>query len=103
MFIGDGNVYRKVTYKEKLLSELVDKSSAFFKELERKGCILDETLKYFTYEYEKSANLEKLHNCLNNVPGRTVISTCGAPTEKASQFLNFHLNRVLQNVFAVSK
>ena len=37
--LGDGNVYRKVNYKEKLLSELVDKSNSFFKELKRKGCM----------------------------------------------------------------
>ena len=34
---GDGNVHRKVNYKEKLLSGLVDKSNSFFKGLKRKG------------------------------------------------------------------
>ena len=98
-----GNVYIKVNYKERLLSELVDKSNCFFKELKRKGCISEKNLKYFTYEYKKATNLgkfyllPKIHKRLNNVPGRLVIFNCGAPTEKASEFLDFHLKRVMQN------
>ena len=37
--LGDGNVYKKVNYKEKLQSGLVDKSNSFFKELKRKECV----------------------------------------------------------------
>ena len=37
--LGGGNVYRKVNYKGKLLSGLVDKSNSFFKGLKRKGCM----------------------------------------------------------------
>ena len=87
--LGDGNVYRKANYIEKLLPELVDKSNSFFKEFKREGCISHKTLKYFTYDYKKSTNLgkycllPKIHKRLNNVPGRRVISNCGAPTEKA--------------------
>ena len=101
--IGDGNVYRKVNFKEKLLSELVDKSNPSFKDFKRKRCISDKTWKYFTYEYKKAINLRtfyllpKIHKRLNNVPGRPAISSCGAPTEKDSEFLDFHLTRVMQN------
>ena len=101
--LGDGNIYRKVNYKKKLLSGLVDKSNFFFKELKRKGCIPDKTLKYFTYEYKKATKLEKfylfpeIHKRLDNVPGRPIISNCGAPTEKASEFFDFHLKRVMQS------
>ena len=28
---------------------------------------------------------------LFNIPGRPIISNCGAPTEKASEFLDYHL------------
>ena len=52
-------ILRKPNYKEKLLSELEDNSNSFFKELKRKGCISDKTLKYFTYKYKKSTNLRK--------------------------------------------
>ena len=96
--LGDENAYRKVNYKEKLLSELVDKSNSFLKSL--KGY---KTLKYFTYEYKKATNLgkfyllAKIHKRLNNVPERPVISNCGAPTEKALEFFDYHLKRVMQN------
>ena len=92
--IGDGNIYRKVNYKEKLMSELVDKGNNFFKKHKRKRCISDKTLKYFTYEHKKAANLgkfyllPKMNKRLDNVPGRIVIFNCGAPTEKASEFLD---------------
>ena len=92
--LGDRNVYRKVSYKEKLLSELVDNSNCFFKELKRKGCISDKTLKYFTYEYQKATNLgkfyllPKIHKRLNNVPGRPATSNCVAHTGKASDFFS---------------
>ena len=61
------------------------------------------TLKYFTYEYKKSTNLgkyyllPKIHKRLNKVPGRRFISNCGAPIEKASEFLDFHLKKVMQD------
>ena len=41
-----------------------------------KGCISDQTLKYITYEYKKSTNLgkvyllPKIHERINNIPGR---------------------------------
>ena len=85
------------------MCELVDKSNSFFKELKRKGCISEKTLKYFTYEFKNSTNLEKLyllpklHKRLENVPGRPVISNCGTPTEKVLEFLDFHLKSVMQN------
>ena len=104
--LGDGHVYRKVNYKEKLLLntvELADKSNSSFKDLERMGCISGKTLKCFTYEFKKATNLwkfyflRKIRKRLNNVPGRPAISNCGAPSEKASEFLGFHLKRVMQN------
>ena len=60
-------------------------------------------MKYFTYEYKKACNLGKLyllpkiHKRLSNVPGRPVISNCGTPTEKVSEFLDHHLKAIMQN------
>ena len=94
-------MYEKVNFKKKLLRDLVDKSSSYFKELKRMRCIPDKTSKYF--EFKKATNLEKfylspkIHKRLGNVPGRPIISNCGAPTEKASEFLDFHLKSILQN------
>ena len=41
--------------------------------------------------------LPKIHKRLNNVPGRPIIPNYGAPTEKASEFLDFHLKSVMKN------
>ena len=41
--------------------------------------------------------LPKIHKRLFNVPGRPVISNCGTPTEKASEFLDHHLKPVMRN------
>ena len=66
-------------------------------------CISDKTLKYFTYEFKKATNLgkfyilPKIHKHLENVPGRPIISSCGAPTEEASEILDFHLQSIMRN------
>ena len=54
-------------------------------------------MKYFLYDYKNATNLgksyfpPKVHKKLFNVPGLPVISNCGTPTEKASEFLDHHL------------
>ena len=97
--LGDKSVYQKVNFKEKLLCELVDKSNSSFKELKRMGCISDKILKCFTYEFNlgKFYLLAKIQKSSENVPGRPIISNCGAPTEKASEFLDFHQKSIMQN------
>ena len=40
--------------------------------------------------------LPKIHKKLFDVPGRLVISNCGTPTEKFSEFLDHHLKPVMQ-------
>ena len=100
--LKDENVYKRVNFKDQNPSELVDKSNHFFRGLKTKGCITDKNLKYFTYQYKKSCNLGKLylllkiHKRLSEVPGRPVISNCGTPTEKVSEFLDFHLKSIMQ-------
>ena len=97
------DVYRKVTFKNKTLSQLVDCSNRFFRNLKMKGHITEKELKYFSYEFKKSCNLGKLyllpkiHKSLENVPCRPVISNCGKPTEKMSEFLDPHLKPVMQS------
>ena len=41
--------------------------------------------------------LPKIHKRLSDVPGRPVISNCRMPTEKVSEFLDYHLKPVMQN------
>ena len=86
-----------------MLSNLVDTSNKFFRSLKTKGFIAEKELKYFTYEYKKACNLgkmyllPKIHKRLSDVPGRPVISNCGMPTEKVSEFLDYQLKPVIQN------
>ena len=101
--LSDKNVYKEVNFREKMLSDLVDTSNKFFKSLKTKGCLSEKSLKYFSYEFKKACNLGKLyllpkiHKRLSDVPGRPVISNCGAPTEKVSEFLDFHLKPIMKN------
>ena len=41
--------------------------------------------------------LPKIHQRLSNVPWKPVVSNCGMPTEKVSEFLDFQLKPVMQN------
>ena len=72
-------VYKKVSFKQDKLCELVTKSNGFFKGLRRSVCITEKELMYFSYEYKKITNLgkscllPKIHKRLENVPGRSVI------------------------------
>ena len=38
-----------------------------------------------------------IHKRLANVPGCPVISNCGMPTEKASEFLDHHLQPIMRS------
>ena len=65
-------------------------------------------MKYFLYDYKNATNLEKLYFLLKihklfNIPGRPIMSNCGAPTEKASEFLDHHLKPVIQSSWSCIK
>ena len=96
------NVYKSVEFKDKILSELVEKSNHFFKSLKARGIISKKELQHFTYKYKKTSNLgkmyllPKIHKRLYDAPGRPVISNCGTPTEKVSEFLDHHLKPLIQ-------
>ena len=47
--------------------------------------------------------LPKIHKRLYDVPGRSVISNYGTPTEKASDFLDNQLKEVMQNGWSYIK
>ena len=107
--LKDRKVYQEVRFSENILTDLVEKSNAMFKNLRRKGVISERELKYFTFEYKKATNLGKLYllpkirKCLKNIPGRPVISNCGTLTEKVSEFLDHHLKTVYQNGWSYIK
>ena len=80
-----------------------------FLNLKRKGSISEKEMKYFVYDYKNASNLGKLyflpkiHKRLSNVSGRPVISNCGTPTQKASEFLDYHLKPVMQRSWSYIK
>ena len=78
--LNDESVYKSVKFKDKIIQDLAENSNSIFKGLKQKGKITEKQLKYFTIEYKKATNLEKIyllpkiHKRLCDVPGRTVIS-----------------------------
>ena len=89
-------------YNDQLLSQLTERSNKCFKRLYNKKLISEEELKYFSYNFKntgclgKMYLLPKIHKRLNNVPGVPVISNCGTPTEKLSEFLDHRLQPVMK-------
>ena len=57
---------------------------------------------YFRFNLKKTTNLGKLyllpkiHKGLRKVPGRSVTSNCGTPSEKVSEFLDHHLQPIMK-------
>jgi len=100
--LDDNTTYQTFVNSEGFSSKLSQQSNSLFKKLADNKSITDKELKYFTYTYHKAANLGKLyllpkiHKRLQDVPGRPIISNCGAPTEKASEFLDYHLKPLMQ-------
>ena len=101
--LSDENIYKDINFKDKILQELADNSNTLFRNLKTKGSITEKELKYFTIEFKKATNLGKLyllpkiHKHLENVPGRPVISNCGTPPEKVSEFLDSQLKSAMQS------
>ena len=99
-------VCKDITFKETILSDLVDKSNKLFKSLYTHKFITKKELKDFSYDFKKKKKrtkqrklffFPKIHKRLHNVPGRPVISICGTLTEKASGFFYFHLKPLMKS------
>ena len=92
--LSDKTVYRNVNFKSKILQDLAETSNDIFKNLEKKRKIKEKELKYFIINHKKAINLgkmyllPKIYKRLHNVLGTPVISNCGKPTEKVSDFLD---------------
>ena len=73
-----------------------------FENLQRKSVIQEREKSYFKFNFKKATNLGKLYllpkidQGLSNVPGRPVISNCGTPTEKISEFLDYQLQPIMK-------
>ena len=46
--------------------------------------------------FGKLYSIPKIHKQLSDVPGRPVISNCGTPADKCSEFLDHNLKNVTQ-------
>ena len=80
----------------------MEKRNDLSSNLRRKNVITENENNYFRFNFKKAANLGKLyllskiHKGLCKLPGRPVISSCGTPTEKVSEFFNHHLQPIMK-------
>ena len=58
--LSDKKVYQEVCNSKNILSKLVEMSNKLFSNLKKRGCITENQLKYFPYEYRKATNFGKL-------------------------------------------
>ena len=76
-----------VTIAKNIFSKLSETSNKMFSSFKRRRFLKEKEMKYFTYEFKKATNFDKLyllpkiHKRPNNVPGRLVISNRGSSTE----------------------
>ena len=100
--LNDSKVYENISDSKNLILKVTEKSNKIFESLKRSGFIREKQLKYFHFDFKKACNLENLHllpkidKRMFNVPGRPVISNCGTPTEKVSEFLYSHLPAIMR-------
>ena len=77
-----------------------------FKPLLDKGYISSKNLEYLVVPKPRLGRfylLPKIHKRLENMPGRSVISNCGTATERVSEFLDFHIQPLVEGVPSVIK
>ena len=91
----------EVQLKEKDQIKLVEKSNSMCEELKQKTVIVEKEKNYFKFNFKKATNvgklflLPKIHKRLSNVPGHPVPLNCGTPKEKVSEYLDHHLQPVM--------
>lgn len=105
--MAKNEVYKQVTFNEKILFQLVNATNQSLESLTSKGYILEKL--YLTYYYKRTCNLCKLsswpeiHRRLYDVLGRPVFRSCDTLTKLVSKFLDYSLIPVMQNCFSYIK
>ena len=100
--LSDTNIYEDVKLNENILTSLVERSNKIFNRLRSLKIISEKELKHFTNNFKKVTNLGKLyfllkiHKLLSSVSGRPVISNCGTPTDKVSEYSDHILKPVMK-------
>ena len=99
--LSDKRTYEEINLEKDTLSRLSQRSNKYFYELCAAGSISKTVRNYFLFAVKNAATLAKMymlpkiHKRHFNVPGRAVISNCGAVTEKVSEFLDHHLKPIM--------
>ena len=107
--LSDQKGNQEVINSKSILSKLAEMSNKMFSSLKKTGYITEKQLKYFSYEYRKATSIGKLYfipktrKTIHNVPGRPLISNCGTPTEKCSEFLDYHLKPLMRRGWSYIK
>ncbi|XP_071138406.1 uncharacterized protein [Mytilus edulis] len=95
--LSDERLYKKLDYDP--TSELSSKISTALQTMHNDGHIDKDTIGYSKPEKAKPDRLyllPKIHK-VNN-PGRPIVSGNGLPTEKISEFVDFHLRSYVENL-----
>ena len=91
--LKDEEIYRSVTFNEKLIEVLTEYSNKMLKDLKREGHLFEKQLNCYRFKYRKKCNVGKfylplkIHKRLYNVTGRLVFSSYGTPHRKHEHFL----------------
>ena len=100
--LRDKNVYEKVESNPMhRVTSLIDGK---LQKLVREGKISEENREYLKGESLNLGRfylLPKIHKRLIDVPGRPVISNCRTPTERISEFVDYHINLIVKSLQTV--
>ena len=100
--LQDVDVYEDTYFKESDLVKLVEKSNTMFQSFRRKNLITEEELKYFSYQYKKSANcgkmylLPKIHKRLDCISSSSYLELWNT-NKKRCFFLDHHLQSFVKS------
>ena len=100
--LHDKAVYKDVHFDKDLIPNLTGKSNRLFESLKRRQLITEKEFKYFRFEFNKTCNLWKSY-LLSKIHKRPVISNCGAPTEKVSEFLDSYMQPIMRKGWSYIK
>ena len=88
------------------LSKVLDRVKEALQPLLDKGFISSKNVEYLVVPRQRLDRfnlLPKIHIRPENVPSRPVISNCGTATERVSEFLDFHIQPLVEGVASVIK
>ena len=108
--LQDQNLYEDVKFNENILTDQLVKSiCVIINCLSNHKLVYEKEFKYLTYSFKKATNfgklyfVSKIHKRLSDIPGRPVISNCGPPTEKVSQYLDYIFKPISQDNWSYIK